>query len=92
MGEWDIKSFSDLILLLYYCKRHRSYYIHRSTIVRGHDYTSSRLRAHTHTHTFIIILCGTYNNIIRTHAHTDMIKQWISTYMCIFFFLSLLSP
>jgi len=90
MGEWDIKSFSDLTLL-YYCKRHRSY-IYRITIVRGHDYnTSSRLRTHTHTHTHNAI-CGTCNNIIRTHTYTDMIKQWISTYVYIFFFVFVVPP
>lgn len=75
MGEWDIKSFSDLILL-YYCKRHRSY-----TATISNVGTTIRARVcgqHTDTHIRIYI--------IRTHAYTEMIKQWISTCVYIFFF------
>jgi len=51
MGEWDIKSFSDLILL-YYCKRHRSY---TATQYRTWAQLYELVLAHnTHTHVYTL--------------------------------------
>jgi len=75
MGEWDIKSFSDLILL-YYCKRHRSYTAACTISNVGTTIRARVCAQHTNTQT----------NIHYTYSRIHRNDKTMDKYLCIHFF------